>query len=154
MKVIFSFIIFMVASNACDENVSKNIPDTFIQESPDISISYKATTRGFYKKIWITKDSLYMTMDRNSQHIKSQATDIVFWNELISLIHKTSLEQLEQLDAPSKMHQVDGAALATLEVKRNQKVFTTKVFDHGHPPKAISTLVNKVLSVKEILAKQ
>lgn len=154
MKFILNVIVLIVFSNACEERSSNNKPDSYIQDQTNLTISYKATTRGFYEKIWITKDSIYMTTDRNSQHINSQALNADFWNELLSLVNKTDLEELEHLVPPSKMHQVDGAAMATLEVKRNQKVFTTKVFDHGHPPKTISALVNKVLSVKELLAKQ
>ncbi|MFC4721501.1 hypothetical protein ACFO5O_04145 [Geojedonia litorea] len=154
MKVILNFIVFMVMSNACNDKVTTNIPENLIQENTNLQVSYKATTRGFYEKVWITKDSIYMTNDRNSQHVISQAINVDFWNELLALVHKTDLQQLEKLEPPTKMYQVDGAAMATIEVATNHEVFKTKTFDHGHPPKAISVLVNKVLSVKEILAKQ
>lgn len=52
------------------------------------------------------------------------------------------------------MHQVDGAAMATLTVEINRKTFETTIFGHGHPPKVISSLVKKVLSMKEMMAKQ
>ena len=52
------------------------------------------------------------------------------------------------------MHQVDGAAMATLTVEINRKTFETTIFGHGHPPKVFSSLVKKVLSMKEMMAKQ
>jgi hypothetical protein len=34
-----------------------------------------------------------------------------------------------------------------------EDTYETQIFDHGHPPKTISALVNKVLSLKEMMSK-
>jgi heat shock protein HslJ len=123
------------------------------QES-NIMITYRASTRGFYELITVSKDSLMVTHDRNQQlksTVKMPSTD---WKDILVLIEEIELEILPTLEAPSKTHQYDAAAAATLEITANGKAYKTNVFDNGNPPKSIESIVNKVLSMKKMVEKQ
>ncbi len=149
MKILFSLIVLFICSNECHHNNSRSS----VHAQDDMVITYEASTRGFYEKTWITKDSVSFSNDRNLATVKVVKCEGSDWNELTTLIKDINVEELPKLEAPSKMYQVDGAAMATLKIEMNNEVYETNIFDHGHPPKAISKLVNKVLSIKEDMAK-
>lgn len=149
MKIVFSLIVLFICSNECHQNYSKNSKRAQV----DLMITYEASTRGFYEKTWISKDSVSFSNDRSLETVtvvKCKSSD---WESLTELIKEINVEELPRLEAPSKMHQFDGAAMATLKIEMNNEVYETGIFDHGRPPKAISQLVNKVLSIKEEMAK-
>ena len=150
MKIVFSLIVLFFCSNECHKNHSQN--STQVQDK--IVITYEASTRGFYEKTWITKDSVSFSNDRSLATVAVAKCESSDWNILTTLIKDINVKELPELEAPSKMHQVDGAAMATLKIELNNEVYQTNIFDHGHPPKTISQLVNKVLSIKEEMAKQ
>ena len=150
MKLVFGFLFILLVSNECHQ---KDSSKTNLAQD-DISISYEATTRGFYEKTTVTKDSIMFTNDRSLKKISVSKCNAEDWNELLTLLKDVEVKSLSQLEAPSTKHQVDAAALATFSVKINDETYETNVFDHGFPPKPISVLVNKVLSMKEMMAKQ
>ena len=150
MKIIFSLLLFVFCSVECNQKHLQAL--NVLQE--DIVIIYEASTRGFYEKTWITRDSISFSTDRNLKEIVTSKCKSDDWNELMGFLNEVELESLPQLEPPTKMHQVDGAPMATLSIKKGDEIYETKVFDHEHPPKAISQLVNKVLSIKEIMTKQ
>ena len=137
-------------SNECKQQYSQ--ASNLVQEK--IRISYEASTRGFYERTWATRDSVSFSTDRNFNEIVSSKCKIEVWDVLISLLDEIDVKSLSKLEAPTKMHQVDGAAMATLTVEINRKTSETTIFRHGHPPKVFSSLVKKVLSMKEMMAKQ
>ena len=150
MKIIFSLFFLAICSKDCNWGLSQ----TSIQELDYMTITYEASTRGFYEKTWVTKDSVSFSADRSLNEVivsKCQSAD---WNALIGLVKNINLKDLPELEAPTQMHQVDGAAMATLTIKLNKETYQTNIFDHGHPPKAISGLVNKVLSIQKMMPKQ
>jgi heat shock protein HslJ len=149
MKIVFSLIVLFICSSECHQNHSQNS----IQAQDDMMITYEASTRGFYEKTWITKDSVSFSSDRSLATITVVKCESSVWESLMALIKDINVNELPGLEAPTKMYQVDGAAMATLKIEMNNEVFETNIFDHGHPPKAISKLVNKVLSIKEEMAK-
>lgn len=149
MKIIFSLIALIICSNECNQQHSQ----ISNQEQDDMIITYEASTRGFYEKTWITKDSISFSDDRSLEKVTVLKFEKADWDILIDLVNELNIKTLPDLEAPTKMHQVDGAAMATLTVEINKNAYQTKIFDHGHPPKAISKLVNKVLSIKEVMAK-
>lgn len=150
MKILFGLLVLVICINECHE---KHSQISNYQEQDGMVITYEASTRGFYEKIWVTKDSVSFTNDRNLKTSTVSKCKSEDWKALTSLVKEISIEKLSELEAPTKMHQFDGAAMATLKVELNNEVFETNIFDHGHPPKAISQLVNKVLSIKDMMAK-
>ena len=150
MKLFFSILILVALSGECNQQHSR----TSIQKQNLMSITYEVSTRGFYEKIWINKDSISFSNDRGLKNVMTSKCSDGDWEALVNLVNDVDLEEFPNLEAPTSMHQYDGAAMAMLLVESDDETYKTKVFDHGHPPKAISQLVNKVLSMKEMMAKQ
>lgn len=159
MKILLS-LIAIVWFTECGEKTSSKTYDksidsknTMIAMKDDTTISYEATTRGFYEKIWVEKDSIAVTNDRNSLEISRFPTPNSDWNELMKILNEVNLSTLPELESPTSTREYDGAAIATLSVKQNEMETKSNSFDHGHPPKAIEVLVNKVLSMGNLAKK-
>ena len=150
MKLLFSLLFLAVFSGECDQKHSNAVN----QEQKIRGIIYEANTRGFYERVWIIKDSVSFSSDRELKDVLVSTCAAKDWDTLVNLVKGINLKELPELEAPTKRHQFDGAAMATLTVELGNESFKTKVFDHGNPPEAISPLVNKVLSMKEMMAKQ
>lgn len=143
-------------NSECDNNKSNGTTLNSEQSKAmqdTTTITYEATTRGFYEIIWISKDSISLTNDRNHKEKVSIPTPKNDWEELMNLLENIDLPTLPNLEAPTAMRHHDGAPFATLMVTQNKQETKTENFDHGHPPKPIEALVNKVLSMKEIVKK-
>ena len=155
MKFLFGILALLVFNKECeqhktsafasDESNSEKLSDM----SQEIkTIWYDASTRGFYERIWVSKDSTTITMDRNHVAKVTYPTSENDWNELLGTLKNVNIDELPNLEAPTSMRHYDGAAFATLGVVEGKSETTSNSFDHGHPPKAIEAVVNKVLSIK------
>ncbi len=161
MKIIISLLTIVMFTKECNqknatttiekeaitENVSKTIQD-------DVMISYQALSRASFEKISITKQSVTITNDRNLKDIKTYKCPEKEWNELMTLLNTIDTKSLPDLKAPTNKRLFDGAAHATVTLIQNKNEITSSSFDKGHPPKDIEALVNKVLSIKEMVIKQ
>lgn len=159
MKLLFSLLTLVMINTECDNNKSDDAKAAVNSEQFKImqdttTISYEETTRGFYVKIWISKDSVFITNDRNHKEKVSIPTPKKEWNELMSLLEEIDIQNLPNLEAPTSMRHYDGARFAKLTVTQNRQEINTESFDHGHPPKPIEPLVNKVLSMMEMVKKR
>jgi heat shock protein HslJ len=119
-----------------------------------IVITYQALSRGFFEEISISKDTLTICNDRDRKQIKSYPFSSNDWNECLELLSKIKTETLSDLKAPTAMRLYDGAAHATLTIKKETKEFQTSSFDHGHPPEEIKALVEKLLYFKKEVSKE
>lgn len=158
MKLLFSLLAIVIINTECDNNkfddTKTNLNSEQSKEMQDATtITYEATTRGFYEIIWISKDSISFSNDRNQIEKVSFPTPENEWDELMTMLNKVDIKSLPNLEAPTAMRHYDGAPFATLMVTQNKLETKTESFDHGHPPKPIETLVNKVLSIKEMVKK-
>ena len=68
------------------------------------------------------------------------------WKEITTDFKAVNLEEIPNLEAPTSYRFHDGAAMATLKITYNEKVYESQTFDNGHPPEQIAKLVNKVNS--------
>jgi hypothetical protein len=68
---------------------------------------------------------------------------------LIALFEKTNLEAFPDLKDPTQKRFYDGAAIAGLKVRYQDKNYETKNFDHGNPPVEIENLVNKIVALAD-----
>ena len=148
MKMYLGFLILVLVSNECNQS-SQNID----YSQTGVVVTYEASARRFYEKIWITQDSISYANDRTLNNIAVSNCSKEDWDALSELLNKIDIKTLPSLEPTSHRNQVDAAAMATLTVELNKESYKTKVFDHGNPPKAISELVNKVLSMKEMMTK-
>ncbi|WP_298531343.1 hypothetical protein [uncultured Algibacter sp.] len=154
LAVILFWNIFLFTSCGCfnkskSDAVVTNIETTRVitQEQP-ISFEYKASTRGYYQKIIITKSKILQTKKRGGK-LKNFSCTLENWNNLISLLKTVNLEQIAEFKPPSKDFQFDGAPLTRLKVVSSEKTYETQGFDHGNPPKEIAALVKEILSISE-----
>lgn len=164
MKVLFTVLALLVLNKECDnKNTAKTNIDTTEQAQKTASsnaiqntmtITYEANTRGFYEKVWISQEAINSTTSRDQKAEINKACPEADWNELMRLVSEVDIDGLASLEAPSKAFQYDGAAMATLKITQGDLVYTTPLFDHGNPPKAIAEVVKKVLSLNEMVKKQ
>lgn len=120
-----------------------------ISQKEDLLIEYKAISRGLFQSVTIKGNTILVQKDRSSEPQVRKCT-----NEEIASIEKLlaeiTLKELENLEAPTKAHQYDGAAGATLKITKKGDVFRTVTFDHGNPNKKIAKFVNSILKMAEL----
>lgn len=113
-----------------------------------LSFEYSATSRGSYKHIKVNESTITLSKKRGgkSLEIPSSAKQ---WETLLKLSNSIEIENISEIDVPSKKFQFDGAALAHFKIVSNGKTYEAAPFDHGNPPKEIAALVKEILSIVE-----
>ncbi|MGJ8591621.1 MAG: hypothetical protein ACSHXF_03690 [Aquaticitalea sp.] len=161
MKILLSLFAIMLLNKECDQSKSTDSTSMTVNAEAMTDVAqdyskvwYEATTRGFYEKIWITKDSITVTNDRNHMSSNKYATSLEDWNELLTILKDVDVNAMPDLEAPTSKRHYDGAAFASLGVAQNKTEIQSNSFDHGNPPKAIEAVVNKVLSMKKSFDKK
>jgi len=158
MKFIVCLLIIMISAKECEkkqdslnDSSTENTEMRIAQEM--VKISYRASTRGFFEVIEITGDSVSFTKDYNLKNIDKVALPQEEKADIINLLSKIDINSITELEPPSKTHQYDAAPAAFLKITRGDAEFMTPSFDHGNPPKAISDIVEKILSLKTLFEK-
>ena len=123
------------------------------QGETNLNITYRASTRGFFEAIWIEGNMIKFTNDRNLKEIYKYELSNEQLAEILTIYKDLDIASIHLLEPPSKTFQYDAAAMATLQISEGENIYITNGFDHGNPPKLISLLVNKVLSIKETMDK-
>ena len=111
-------------------------------------IEYVATTRGFYKKIWIQDNKIAISTNRNDTVMPNLS--VIGNNDLKILaaaIKKIKLADLDKYAAPTKLRFHCGAAIADLKIIANGTTYQTQEFDNGYAPKKIKILVDKIVDL-------
>ena len=143
MKVLSLIVLTLLMSKSCSNQAQKDLANSFIQ--------YTADSRGFHLKIIIANQKATIAQGTGTEN-PSQVIAIADadWKELVTEFQKTNLEEIPNLKDPTQKRFYDGAAIANLKIRYQDKNYETVAFDHGFPPTAIEKLVNKIVS----LAKQ
>ena len=87
----------------------------------ELSFTYTAISRGSYQYININKDSIHLSNDRYLKDIYSFKCDKADWQSLINLKNKLKGITLSELKAPTDKRLYDGAPIAVLNIKENEK---------------------------------
>ena len=66
---------------------------------------------------------------------------------MVKYFQKINLEEIPNLKDPTQKRFYDGAAIADLKIRFEDKNYETTQFDHGFPPKEIEEFVNKIVSL-------
>ena len=152
MKILITILTLILIPKECN-NMTSNFSD--LQKRQDtITITYEAVSRGFFEEISITHNSLKICNDINRKEYKTYDFPKEDWNICLELLSKIDLDNLSELKAPTSYRHVDGAAHATLIINDGEKKIRSSEFDHGHPPKEIKELVEKLQTFKKISTKQ
>lgn len=143
-------IIFAIVGCNCQK---KTVEETKKETSSNVKqynlpkLEYVANTRGFYEKITIENQSVWVTNDREDKTngVETKIPDDVN-KELSSYLSSVNLEKLATYKDPTQKRFYDGAPIANLKITSNGKEYQTVDFDHGNPPVEIEKFVNKITS--------
>ncbi len=102
-------------------------------------INYEAQTRGSMVKINVESSKVYYkTYD--SEGVYELSKDEI--EKLDNLVSELNLNELKDLEAPSKNSATDRALIAKVSFKVKDKEYTSSTFDAGNPPKELKKLEN------------
>ncbi|WP_298419490.1 hypothetical protein [uncultured Kordia sp.] len=134
---LFSITLFAKGCNNSETETIKSAQD-------DISISYEASSRGFYQKVNLTKEKFSFTKIRDGKVSVQQEMSTEDWNEIIQLLDKIDSEKVKSNPAKEEDLARDAAIPATLAIKYKDNTVTTSSFGHGNPPETLAPLMNKI----------
>ena len=152
----YTIILITIFLNAC--GATKNMQSDLAENSTETStmsktnqtenmiFEYTAITRGSYTMVKANKDTITYQLSRASKEETKDCTK-QNWYTLTNLASNVDITKIDQIEAPSKAHQYDGAAIANLNVTVGDKTYRTQSFDAGNPPKEIAEIVNYLLSL-------
>lgn len=140
MKKLFTFILSLVLLSSCGPKMT--------QEVKESTITYQALSRGFYLNVEIKGNKMTIIRERQSlgkDYVLSNAD----FKEVSRLYQKVTLMELKDYKAPSEKRFYDGAAIGSLTVNYQGKIYNSQGFDHGNPPVEIAEFINKIVSFTE-----
>jgi hypothetical protein len=140
MKAITIILLSVFLVKSCSNQAQNDIANTTLQ--------YTASTRGFFQKIVVINQKATISRDRNGEKFPEEiAISDKDWKEIIGYFEKIDLEKLPTLKDPTQKRFYDGAAIANLKIRYQDKNYETTDFDHEFPPAEIEKLVNKIVSL-------
>lgn len=161
MKLVVCLVLMLISAKECDKKKAQMANDSQTNTAmlerrmqEDAKVKYQAVSRGYFLEVTLEGNSIVVANNRDAKSVKRYDVSAEDARELLHLMSEIDKTTLPQLEAPSKAHQYDGAAIATLEITNGEEAYKTSVFDHGNPPKAIQALVKKMLSIKDLMEKQ
>ncbi|WP_367772662.1 hypothetical protein AB3G33_03615 [Flavobacterium sp. WC2421] len=139
MKILSLLFLTLFLGKGCEGDKKQDIETAVIE--------YVANTRGFYQKITIEKQMVFISNDRSGKE-KTEPTKIsdADWKELIDLFQDVNLDEIKDLKSPTEKRLYDGAAIANIKITYKGISYESPSFDHGFPPFEIKKLVNKINS--------
>ncbi len=140
MKKIITLILVLVLCSSCGSTMTKEMKES--------TITYQASSRGFYVNIEIQDNKMTVIRERNSAGEEASLSHSQL-EDFEKLYQKVTLKELENYKAPTEKRFYDGAAIATFSVNYQGKTYNSQAFDHGSPPVEIAELVNKMVSFIE-----
>jgi hypothetical protein len=143
MKATILMMLLIFLGKGCNDETAQDIKTAVIE--------YTANTRGYYRKITVQDEKVYVSAERGEKGLGKQVTiSDADRKALIDAFQEVNLDDLPGLKAPSEKRFYDGAAIANLKITYKEKTYETQAFDHGNPPAEIEKLVTKMVSfVKE-----
>ncbi len=144
MKTLSLILLTVFLSKGCTGQSQSDLENSVVQ--------YAADTRGYHLKIIITNKKATISQGRGTEN-PSEVVAISHndWKELIAEFQKINLEELPKLKDPTQKRFYDGAAIANLKIRYQDKNYETVDFDHGVPPAAIEKFVKKLVSLAKEL---
>lgn len=140
MKAITMILLTVFLTKGCSNQAQNDIANATLQ--------YSASTRGFFLKIVVINQKATISRDRNGEKSPEEITiSDKDWKEIIDYFEKIDLEKVPTLKDPTQKRFYDGAAIANLKIRYQDKNYETTDFDNGFPPAEIEKLVNKIVSL-------
>lgn len=137
MKVFTMIFLSFFLSKSCDTQLNNEMKNT--------SIEYQALSRGYFLNI-IIQDEKLSIIDKRDGKPRDYNMTKKDWKELTDLYKAVQIEKIATYKAPTEKRFYDGAAIGTLRITYEGKLYETQAFDHGNPPLEIEKFVNKIVS--------
>lgn len=147
MKIVALVLAVFFSTLNCSSN--KNA----VNKAQDLIFVYEVSSRGFYQQTKVSKEALEFSEDKATTQGEVYTVSDSDWDELMNLLKGIDVKDLQNLDSPTNYRAVDGAAIATFSVTLKGETFKTSMFDKGYPPIEIKPLVEKMVSMRAIVAK-
>ncbi|MFK7748119.1 MAG: hypothetical protein AB8B65_07005 [Kordia sp.] len=144
------FSITLFAKGCSDSNPEK---ETIKNAQDDITIEYKASSRGFYQDIKLSKTQFAYKKVRDGKVSVLQDVSSEDWNEIIELLDKIDAEKFKNDTVNPDDIARDAAIPATLTINYKENVVRDIKFGHGNPPKELAALVNKIQAMAKAVDK-
>ena len=133
-------VIGLLMLSTCEPN------QTF--EEPEIrSVTYSAMTRGSSFMCKIDEHKIHVVSEGLESYEKSKEITKEQWSLILKDIEGLALDNLNKLDVPSHNSDTDRTRIAVLSVHSTSKDYESIKFDEGNPPKVLSSLINKMLTL-------
>ncbi|WP_170234459.1 MULTISPECIES: META domain-containing protein [Bizionia] len=126
--------------------VAEQKSDNKIAQSENPSVDYSEVSRGSYKNIAIDNKRLSWVNERNAKAQTLTLNDTE-WARVLELVNAIDLSTIPELEAPSKAHQYDGAAIGSLTVIKNGKTYRSQAFDAGNPNTILAAVIEKMIGL-------
>ncbi|MCF6129840.1 hypothetical protein L1S35_09150 [Flavobacterium sp. AS60] len=140
MKAITMIFLTLFLGKSCSNEAQNDIANA--------TLEYTANTRGFFQKIVVINQKATISRDREGVESPEEITiSDKDWKEIIGYFEKIDLKKVPTLKDPTQKRFYDGAAIANLKIRYQDKNYETNEFDHGFPPVEIQKLVNKIVSL-------
>lgn len=140
MKVISLILFTLLMSKSCSNQAQSDLVNSVVQ--------YEAVSRGFNLQIIIVNQKATITQGRGEKNAsQTVAISDADWKELVAEFQKVNLNEVPNLKDPTQKRFYDGAAIANLKIRYQDKNYETVAFDHGFPPAAIEKFVKKIVSL-------
>ncbi len=153
MKFSILILVFTLFSGDCNTKITSEASLSNVNQKT-ITMVYRASSRGFFEEITVSKSTITISNDRTGKNIQTIKNTTKNWDVCLKLLTKIDLYELPNIEAPTSMRDIDGAAHATLIIKEASGEIQSKTFDHEYPPTEIKSLVEKLLSLKKNSPKQ
>lgn len=111
-------------------------------------IEYKSLSRGSFNEIVLENKKISVKNGRSSEPVLTACNDRD-WSTLQQKISEIDLKTLTALEAPSKAHQYDGAAIGSFSITKDGETYSVPTFDAGNPNEKIKDLVNLVIKIAD-----
>lgn len=133
MKIFITFLFTALLTKGCyqaGQNIDKAV------------VEYHVTTRGFFRHVTLNNEGVKVYKDRNFKDSPAIIPINSIDKPLLANAFKSlKLEEIPSYKAPSEKRFYDGAAIATLKITYNGKIFESQPFDHKNPPSQLKQLV-------------
>lgn len=140
MKTVSLIFLTLFLGKSCSNEAQNDIANSVIQ--------YTSDSRGFHMKIIIVNQKANISQGRGTENPSEEIPiSDADWKELVTEFQKINLEEIPNLKDPTQKRFHDGAAIANLKIRYQDKNYETVAFDHGTPPKALEKFVTKIVSL-------
>ena len=135
-------MISCVSQKSAKKASTLNTNDTLNNNT--LEIRYEARTRGNAVLLQVLENTLTYKTKKEKKTLKLTTENK---KKINTLLENLDMENLKNLKSPTNKRMFDGAMIATLKIKKDDKEYSSSNFDHGHPPIELQSLVNLLIKI-------